>query len=556
MAQITRAAVRAHPFEILVADTATRIPIDRAEFFEGPGQQHYRLLSYLAHQFNGQTIIDIGTHKGSSAAALSTNPKNHIHSFDIERKVPLPDVSNCTFHLANLWDPATRRFWAPKILGAAMIVLDIDPHDGFLELDFYKWLRDNKYQGLVVCDDIWYFKGMRDSFWFEIPTEHKLDITPLGHWSGTGVIAFEPQHWVGSWETFQGLQVLGARRPPSPWTVVTAYFDLTRMPDATGAIKARDRAHYFKSARATFALDQPLVVYCDPDAVEELRALRPERLLHKTKFIPVDFESLPLTRCRAKIAENRKRHPTTDPRNTPSYYLLCMARYALIKRTIAENPFGSTHFAWLNICIERMGFKNVAHLEDVFLGPPRDKVSTTYIHYIPHIETKNPAFYFANGGRCSLCSGFFTGRAQEFREFCDKVEIQFMKYLEAGYGHADEQLFSPVYFENRHLFEVYFGDYQQMITNYRATHENPEITINYIIKKAFAAGDRETCAAACAFLMRSAQEKWVSLTNDQLTMIGGHLVRCIEPPSRQEPLQASGATAGPVPVGDLVKKSM
>jgi hypothetical protein len=550
MAQITRAAVRAHPFEILVAESATKIPIDRAEFFEGPGQQHYRLLSYLAHQFNGQTIIDIGTHKGSSAAALSTNPKNHIHSFDIERKVPLSDLSNCTFHLANLWDPATRRFWAPTILGAALIVLDIDPHDGFLEMDLYKWLRDNNYRGLVVCDDIWYFKGMRDSFWFEIPTEHKLDITALGHWSGTGVIAFEPQYWVGSWETFQGLQVPGARRPSGtgPWTVVTAYFDLTRMSDASPAIKARDRRHYFQSARATFALDQPLVVYCDPDAVEELRALRPERLMSKTRFIPVDFETLPLTRYRNLIAENRKRHPSKDPRNTPSYYLLCMARYALIKRTIVENPFGSTHFAWLNICIERMGFKNVAHLDDVFLGPPRDKVSTAYINYIPHIETKNPAFYFANGGRCSLCSGFFTGRAQEFREFCDKVEAQFMKYLEAGHGHADEQLFSPVYFENRHLFDLYFGDYQQMITNYRATHENPEITIENIVKKSFAAGDRDTCAAACCFLMRSAQEGWLKFSNEQLTVVGSFLVHCVQN-------QASGATAGTV-TGDLVKKSM
>lgn len=533
MVEVTRASIAAHPFESLVSASVSKFPIDVSEFYGRAGQQHYRLLSFLASQFNNSTILDIGTHKGSSALALSTNPTNQVISFDIQRKVPLYDMPNVSFELANLWDPVVRKLWESTILGAAMIVLDIDPHDGPMELEFYKWLKEKEYKGLLVCDDIWYFKGMRDNFWFQIPTEHKLDITPLGHWSGTGIVAFEPQPFI--WETFQGLQEVCQLRPPSPWTVVTAYFDLTRMPDASDAIKARDRKHYFQSARATFALDQPLVVYCEPDAVEDLKALRPSHLMEKTRFIPVDFESLPLSQFRDRIVENRKKHPTTDPRNTPSYYLLCMARYALIKRTIEENPFGSTHFAWLNICIERMGYKNVAHLDDVFMGEPRNKVSTAYIDYIPYKDTQDPANYFKTGGKCSLCSGFFTGRAAEFNEFCDKVEAQFMKYLEAGYGHADEQLFSPVYFENRDIMEPYFGDYFQMITNYRATHENPEITLRLVIPKAHAAGDMTTCAAASAWLLRSAAEGWITLSEETRKMLE---------------LYASAAA------DDLVKKSM
>ena len=541
MAEITRAAIAAHPFGDLVSASVSKFPIDADEFYGPPGQQHYRLLSYLAAQFNGQTILDIGTHKGSSALALSTNPTNQVISFDIQRKVPLYDLPNVSFELANLWDPVVRRFWEPTILGAAMIVMDIDPHDGPMELEFYKWLKEKDYKGLLVCDDIWYFKGMRDNFWFHIPTEHKLDITPLGHWSGTGIIAFHPQAAFSVWETFQGVRSLGPT-PPSPWsstssdaqpsgpygpwTVITAYFDLTRMSDASDAIKARDRRHYFQSARATFALDQPLVVYCEPDALEDLKVLRPAHLADKTKYITVNFEDLPLTKYRDQIIENRKKNPTTDPRNTPSYYLLCMARYALVKRTIAENPFNSTHFARLNICIERMGYTNVAHLDDIFLGTPRDKVSTAYIDYIPRADTTVPAEYFRAGGRCSLCSGFFTARAAEFVRFCDAIEAQFMTYLEAGYGHADEQLFSPVYFANRDIFEPYYGDYFQMITNYRATHENPEITLRLVIPKSLAAGDKETCAAACHFLKRSHDEKWITLSPAQLGQIEFHLKIC------------------------------
>ena len=43
------------------------------------------------------------------------------------------------------------------------------------------------------------------------------------------------------------------------------------------------------------------------------------------------------------------------------------------------------------------------------------------------------------------------------------MEKKFIHYVEKGYGHADEQLYSPVYFDNPDLFEHYYGDYQQII---------------------------------------------------------------------------------------------
>ena len=48
------------------------------EFFGDCGRQHYRLLMYLTNQFNNVDIFDIGTHRGSSALALSHNKKNKV----------------------------------------------------------------------------------------------------------------------------------------------------------------------------------------------------------------------------------------------------------------------------------------------------------------------------------------------------------------------------------------------------------------------------------------------------------------------------------------------
>jgi hypothetical protein len=242
--------------------------------------------------------------------------------------------------------------------------------------------------------------------------------------------------------------------------------------------------------------------------------MRPEHLLDTLKIYTVDFEGLPLTKYRNKIIENRIKYPYRgDDRNTASYYLLCMARYALLQRVIAENPFNSTHFSWLNICIERMGYTNLAHLDQIFQGPPRDKFSTMHIYYISEtlLKYENIPEYFKYG-RCSLCSGFFTGRADYMSMFCEKITEKFLEFLEHGYGHADEQLFFPVYSENKDMFEVYYGDYHQMVTNYCGLYENNAIVQNYFIPRSAAAGDWLTCYNASKWLINSVNQKKCILT--------------------------------------------
>lgn len=471
------------------------------EYSEPAGRQHYRLLEELSTKFSNCTIFDIGTHKGMSAFALSTNPRNRVVSFDIVSKSGLPTRPNIEYFTDDLMTEEGRTTWKDTLLASPFIFLDIDPHEGTREYIFYEWLRDHDYNGFVVCDDIWHFKEMRDNFWYKIPSEHKLDITDRGHWSGTGIVRFQPS------------ELWDAKTPPSNWTVVTAYFDLTRMPDASADILARPVTHYLKHATATMNLDQNLVVFCEPENVETIRALRPVHLLPKTKFVPISFEDFPLTKYRNQILENRKKVPDFDNRNTASYYLLCMSRYAMLKRVIEENPFGSTHFAWLNICIERMGPRNVQELPRVF-ELNRDKFSTCYIDYQ---RKDNYLENVMRYGRCSMCSGFFTGNAHYMKTFCDRIETAFLECLEKGYGHADEQLFSLVYFDDPSLFDVYYGDYTEMVTNYEWIRDRPENTLYLLIKHSYEAGEHQTCLNGCLSLWRSWKQGYAKLSDQQVT---------------------------------------
>jgi hypothetical protein len=480
---------------------------EEVDIYGPPGRQHYRLLSYLSTQFNNCNIFDIGTHRGHSAIALAYNPSNTIYSFDIMDKIfpKYRAIRNIKFVYDNLFAEEGREKWRDIILTCPFIFLDVDPHNGTMEIDMIAWLKEIGYSGLIVCDDIWYFKEMRDNFWHKIEPQYKYDITSVGHFSGTGIVSFKP--------VSIAVDEAPVQRDNSCWTLVTAYFNLTRAPDASDEIRARDADYYFTHAKATLSLPYNLVIYCDEESIDRIREIRPKFLESRTKYIVCVFDEYAFVKdgkaldqtfadYRVRINENRRTHPYYfDNRNTASYYLFCMSRYAMLKDTITQNSFGSTHFCWINFCIERMGYNNLVQL-DAALHVKRDRFSTCYIDYIPERLVNDTHEYF-RWGRCSMCSGFFTGNAKYMYEVCDRIENQFLEYLEQGYGHADEQLYSPVYFKNRDLFEHYYGDYQEMITNYVYVYDRPMMPVVNFIQNSYIHGEHGKCYEACKFVYKS-----------------------------------------------------
>lgn len=155
------------------------------------GQEHYKLLAYIASQVPpGLTVIDIGSATGASALALASNKNIRVITFDILDFIPkhgktIRQVENIDYRIqdCNKVDMAI-------FLDAPVIVLDIDPHDGKQEKTFVEQLIKHNYTGIVICDDIHLNMGMRE-FWKWVSLK-KLDVTAFGHVTGTGVIVFNP----------------------------------------------------------------------------------------------------------------------------------------------------------------------------------------------------------------------------------------------------------------------------------------------------------------------------------------------------------------------------
>ena len=150
------------------------------------GKEHYRLLIYMSLHFNGCDIFEIGTCGGVSALAFSSNPSNQVHTFDIVnvRSPELTDISNIHFYIEDIIEHPEHH---EKLLSSPFIFYDTT-HDGPLEKQFYDFLVNNNYKGILLLDDIYYTDGIK-MFWNHIQTP-KIDITKYGHETGTGVVMF------------------------------------------------------------------------------------------------------------------------------------------------------------------------------------------------------------------------------------------------------------------------------------------------------------------------------------------------------------------------------
>ena len=95
-----------------------------------------------------------------------------------------------------------------------------------------------------------------------------------------------------------------------------------------------------------------------------------------------------------------------------------------------------------------------------------------------------------------------------------------------GYGHADEQLYSPVYFDNPHLFAHYYGDYQQMITNYVYAYECSDKIIIHFIRNSFTNKNYAKCFEACEFLIQSLKLKICQFSDEYLRELGYYHLIC------------------------------
>jgi predicted O-methyltransferase YrrM len=161
------------------------------------GKEHYRLLTFLANEVSKTSttnhIIDIGTYLGFSALALSSPNGSHVVSYDIVDCIPDDETgltakskSNIDLRITDCLNEMD------TLINTDFICLDV-AHDTSTEQEVLTALKANNYKGLLFLDDIHLSKEM-DDWWNSIDLP-KYDVSKYGHWSGSGLVVFDPSKY-------------------------------------------------------------------------------------------------------------------------------------------------------------------------------------------------------------------------------------------------------------------------------------------------------------------------------------------------------------------------
>lgn len=150
------------------------------------GVEHYQLLAYISSKLDNKLFFDIGTYRGSSALALAYNKKNKVISYDIinQRNCNFYDEDNIEFIIGD-------STLDERLLKSDLILLDT-AHDGVYESRFLKYIKDNKYKGSVIMDDVNYYPILKNlaNELEERGVVELVDLTKIGHFSGTLILNF------------------------------------------------------------------------------------------------------------------------------------------------------------------------------------------------------------------------------------------------------------------------------------------------------------------------------------------------------------------------------
>ena len=183
------------------------------EYFQA---RYYVILAHLSTYFNDSILIDLGTNRGESAAALSYNKSNIVYTYDIEDRAEAAQRVEEEKNIRYILGECINDDWSgmamlegvqPKsdkeiFLSSKLIFLDVDPHDGIQENKVLNFLINNNWKGIMVCDDI----GMgleaekEDSHpqmreWWnsvELP-KYNISANHYASGTGTGAICFDNQ---------------------------------------------------------------------------------------------------------------------------------------------------------------------------------------------------------------------------------------------------------------------------------------------------------------------------------------------------------------------------
>ena len=300
-------------------------------------------------------------------------------------------------------------------------------------------------------------------------------------------------------------------------TVVTMFFNLKNFKDSSPS--TRPMEFYVKNGREVIKLRYPMVIFCDEVTYPPLKEMRDQEVdpeQYPTKYIIKNLSEYEYYQnCWHIIDANRKKRGyPSDSRNTVSYLLMGMFKPLALSIVDNMNFFKSTHYAWIDLGCNHI-VRNLAENYKVMLENPQPKVRPCYIHYRSKEELSDMVRFMEQQGPCGIATTAFTVEAEYVDRLYTGMFSIFYEKLYRGVGHTDETVMTFCYDRFPDMFNIYYGDYYSIFSNYWLPKEDIDSIINFFIRNAMNAGRWDLAREAAAKILGAVRE----LREDQLNFI-------------------------------------
>jgi hypothetical protein len=258
------------------------------------------------------------------------------------------------------------------------------------------------------------------------------------------------------------------KKEDSKSTIVSMFFNLKKLYDSTDSVRPIE--FYLEHGKKTLELPYPMVLFCDEETrplLEKIRGDLPTTYIEKNITEYDYFKEL-----YPKVVENRKVIPSPDPRNTSSYFLLCMFKFYAINLAKQGNYYPDTsHYFWIDLGGSHVmrGFPDAVYK---MLDNPRPKISCGYIHYRPDSELLDGKKFVMTGNNTCIGGTTFSVETSYVELLFNNIIEILGEQIESGYGYSDQQCMAYSYSKNPEWFNLYFADYYSLVTNYHETIED------------------------------------------------------------------------------------
>lgn len=259
-------------------------------------------------------------------------------------------------------------------------------------------------------------------------------------------------------------------------TIVTSFYDIRSLDNSHGN---KTTEMYLEKGKFVLNIPCNLIIFTE----EKFRStIINQRInyLDKTVIICQPLEETYFWKFKNDITNLQKSFTISNiniVKDTPLYIILTYDKFHFIEESIRLNPFNTDKFLWLDFGITHVAQNS--HLIHSWIDKISDKVRLLEI--APYNTNKDPKDYFRYIYH-NHAAGLISGSKSYMINFIDIFKNILCDIISNDWYQLDEAIMTMVINKYPQLCEVYYGDYQDIISNYKE-YNGGQLLININIKK-------------------------------------------------------------------------